>query len=586
MTYTLSPWRLDDLYPGHASPELESAFSDVEKKVSAFEKIRPELKPDLGVKRFLEIIRELEAVSRIGYRMYAYANLLFAADTQNQDAQTLLGRIQQFFAEIGNRTLFFSLWWKDLDQANADRLMKKSGDYRYYLEEMRHFKPHTLSEAEEKVVNIKNVTGAEALNTLRDTLTNRYIFKVEVEGQVKEITEGELFALVRGPNAELRAKAYQELYRVYAQDAPIIGQIYQSLLRDWHNENVGLRKFSSPIAARNLSNDIPDDVVDTLLEVARKNAPIFQRFFRLKANELGMKRLRRYDLYAPVSQSSKQYDFNTAAGMVFESFNAFDPQVGALARRVFDEAHLDSEVRKGKRSGAFCYGVEPTLTPWVLVNFQGRADDVGTLAHELGHAIHAMLAAHHSLFTFHSSLPLAETASTFGEMMLLDRLLAEEKDPAVRRDMLFRQVDDAYMVIMRQAFFAMFERQAHEMVMKNATVDDLAEAYRANMEEQFGDSLEIADEFKWEWVVIPHFYSTPFYVYAYAFGQLLVLSLYQQFKAEGEAFKPRYLKILAAGGSEAPEKILSDAGIDIHSAAFWQGGFDIISGLIDQLEKG
>jgi oligoendopeptidase F len=229
--------------------------------------------------------------------------------------------------------------------------------------------------------------------------------------------------------------------------------------------------------------------------------------------------------------------------------------------------------------------VEPALTPWVLVNYQGRADDVATLAHELGHAIHAMLASHHSLFTFHSSLPLAETASTFGEMMLLDRLLAEEKDPAVRRDMLFRQVDDAYMVIMRQAFFAIFERQAHEMVAKNATVNELAEAYRANMDEQFGDSLEIADEFKWEWVVVPHFYSTPFYVYAYAFGQLLVLALYQQYKAEGEAFKPRYLKILAAGGSEAPMKILSEAGIDIHSAAFWQGGFDIISRLVDQLEK-
>jgi oligoendopeptidase F len=586
MTYTLSPWRLDDLYPGHASPELESAFVEVEKKVSAFEKIRPELIPDLGVERFIEILRELEAASRTGYRMYAFANLLFAADTQNQDAQTLLGRIQQFFAEIGNRTLFFSLWWKDLDKANADRLMKQAGDYRYYLEEMRHFKPHTLTEAEEKVVNIKNVTGAEALNTLRDTLTNRYTFKVEVDGQVKEMTEGELFVLVRGSNPELRAKAYQELYRVYSQDAPIIGQIYQSLLRDWHNENVSLRRFASPIAARNLSNDIPDDVVDTLLEVARKNAPVFQRFFRLKAKVLGMERLRRYDMYAPVSQSSKNYSFDDAANMVRESFTQFDPKVGTLAMRVLDETHLDSEVRKGKRSGAFCYGVEPSLTPWVLVNFQGRADDVGTLAHELGHAIHAMLAAHHSLFTFHSSLPLAETASTFGEMMLLDRMLAEESDPAVRRDMLFRQVDDAYMVIMRQAFFAMFERRAHEMVMNNATVDELAEAYKVNMAEQFGDSLEVADEFKLEWVVIPHFYSTPFYVYAYAFGQLLVLSLYQQYKTEGETFKPRYLKILAAGGSEAPEKILADAGIDIHSADFWQGGFNIITGLVDQLEKG
>ncbi len=585
MTYTLSPWRLDDLFPGHASPELESAFEEVEKKVSAFEQCRPELKPDLGVERFLEILRELESLSRVGYRMVAFANLLFSSDTQNQDAQTLLGRVQQFFAGIGNRTLFFSLWWKDLEQASADRVMKESGDYHYYLEEMRHFKPHTLTEAEEKVVNIKNVTGAEALNTLRDTLTNRYTFKVEVDGQVRELTEGELFSMVRLPDADLRARAYQELYRVYTHDAPILGQIYQSLLRDWHNENVSLRKFATPIAARNLRNDIPDAVVDTLLDVSRRNAPVFQRFFRLKAKELGMTRLRRYDLYAPVSQSSKNYSFDEAANMVLESFTLFDPRVGRLAKRVLDDAHLDSEVRKGKRGGAFCYGVEPALTPWVLVNYQGRADDVATLAHELGHAIHAMLAEHHSLFTFHSSLPLAETASTFGEMMLLDLLLAEETDLAVRRDMLFRQVDDAYMVIMRQVFFAMFERQAHEMVMNNATVTELAEAYRANLEEQFGDSLEIGEEFKWEWVVIPHFYSTPFYVYAYAFGQLLVLSLYQQYKADREAFKPRYLKILAAGGSEAPEKILAEAGIDIHSTAFWQGGFDIIAGLIDQLEK-
>jgi len=586
MTYTLSPWRLDDLFPGLASPELESAFAEVEKKTSAFENIRPELKPDLGVGRFLEILRELEALLRATFHMYAYAILLFSADTQDQEAQTLLGRIQQFGAEMGNRNLFFSLWWKGLDEANASRLMENSGDYHYYLETMRHFKPHTLSEGEEKIVNLKNVTGAQALNTLRDTLTNRYTFKVEVEGQVREMTEDELFALLRQPEADLRARAYQELFRVYSQDAPIIGQIYQSLLRDWHNENVGLRHFSSPIAARNLANDIPDDVVDTLLEVARKNAPIFHRFFRLKARALGMERLRRYDIYAPVSASSKQYAFNDAAQMVLESFSQFDPNVGTLARRVFDESHLDSEVRKGKRSGAFCAGVDPLLTPWVLVNYQGRAEDVATLAHELGHAIHAMLASHHSQLTFDASLPLAETASTFGEMMLLDRLLAGEKDPAVRRDMLFRQLDDAYKTIVRQAYFAMFERQAHEMVMKNASVDDLAQAYWSNVQEQFGGSLEIADEFKWEWIVISHIYSTPFYVYAYAFGQLLVLALYRQYKAEGEAFKPRYLKILAAGGSEAPEKVLSEAGVDIHSAAFWQGGFDILSGLVDQLEKG
>jgi oligoendopeptidase F len=220
----------------------------------------------------------------------------------------------------------------------------------------------------------------------------------------------------------------------------------------------------------------------------------------------------------------------------------------------------------------------------VLTNYQGKANDVATLAHELGHAIHSMLAEEHTQFTFHSSLPLAETASTFGEMLLVDRLLEDETDEDVRRDMLFRQVDDAYATIMRQIYFALFERQAHQMTHDGATVNELSEAYMENLKEQFGDAVDLSDEFRWEWVSIPHIYGTPFYVYAYSFGQLLVFSLYQQFQAEGESFKPRFLKILSAGGSDAPARILSEAGIDISKAEFWQGGFDVISDLVAQLE--
>jgi oligoendopeptidase F len=210
---------------------------------------------------------------------------------------------------------------------------------------------------------------------------------------------------------------------------------------------------------------------------------------------------------------------------------------------------------------------------------------VAVMAHELGHAIHSMLAEKHSAFTFQASLPLAETASTFGEMMLTDKLLSEESDESVRKEILFKQVDDAYATIMRQAYFALFEKQAHELVQKNASVDELSAAFLENIKEQFGDSLELSDDFKWEWVSIPHIYATPFYVYAYAFGQLLVLSLYKQYKAEGEAFKPKYLKLLSAGGSESPTKILSEAGIDINSAKFWQGGFDVLDNLVSELGK-
>lgn len=584
MTFTPKAWSLDDLYPAFDSPELETAYAELEEQVTAFESLRPTLNPKMDVDDFIAMLKASEKSARLAHKLYSFAGLAFAANTQDQTAMSAMSRVEQFLADVENRTLFFSLWWKDLADETAQRFMDAAGDFRYYLEEIRNFKPHTLSEAEEKVINIKNVTGVNALITLYDSITNRYGFKLEINGETKEMTRGELMTYVRGADADLRAAAYQELYRVYAEDGAILGQMYQTRVRDWGNENINLRKFANPISARNLGNDIPDEAVDTLLKVCEKNANTFQRYFKLKAKHLGVKKLRRYDLYAPVVQSDKEYDFEKATEMVMDSFESFSPKFATLAQRVFDDEHLDAEVRKGKRGGAFCWSVVPGISPWVLLNYQGRADDVATMAHELGHAIHSMLAEDHNVFTFHASLPLAETASTFGEMMLVDKLLAHESDESVRRDLLFRQVDDSYATIMRQAYFALFERKAHEMVKENASVDELAAAYMENLATQFGDSLDVSEEFKWEWVSIPHIYHTPFYVYAYAFGQLLVLSLYQQYKAEGDAFKPRYLKILSAGGSKAPEKILNEAGIDIRSAEFWQGGFDVINDLVTQLE--
>jgi len=584
MSFTQSPWSLSDLFTTHDSPEMNAGFDELDIKVVEFEALRPSLSPQMPPPAFLDAIRLLEAISRLASRIADFAALSFSADTQDQVIQAFQSDVESRMAVIANRTLFFSLWWKSLDETAAERLMAGSGDYRYWLEEMRHFKPHTLTEPEEKVINIKDVTGARAIVNLYNTFTNRYAFRLEVDGEIKELTRGELMVFVRSYDPDLRARAYQELYRVYGQDGTILGQMYQTLARDWHNENLDMRHFKSPLAVRNLANDIPDDVVDTLLGVCQDNNPVFQRFFRLKAHWLGMERLRRYDIYAPMVKTEKKYTFDQAAALVFDAFQRFEPRLSNLAHRVLEQNHLDSEVRRGKMTGAFCATVAPDITPWVLVNYQGKPEDVATLAHELGHAIHSQFAAEHSLFTFHPSLPLAETASTFGEMVLVDHLLTTESDASVRQTLLFRQVDDAYATVMRQAQFALFERQAHALVQQGATVDELSNAYLENLHSQFGDAIEVSDEFRWEWVSIPHIYLTPFYVYAYTFGQLLVLSLYQQYKLEGSTFKPRYLSLLSAGGSKSPEKILSDAGINMHSASFWQGGFDVIRGLIEQLE--
>ncbi len=583
-TFEQTRWSLVDLVPAVDGPEFEQYLADLEAAVSELEASRDALSPDLSEDSFARLLSLVETIAGLSQRLGYYGGLWFYEDTQDQEALAYRGRMEKLLTDVRNRTLFFELWWKGLDDEAADRLLPASGDNGYYLQSLRRFKPHTLTEAEEKVINLKDVNGVEALVTVYDMITSDYLFKVEIDGEVKELTRDALMVYARDPRPEVRAAAYQELYRVYGEQATVLGQIYQHVARDWASENLSLRSFPSPISVRNLRNDIPDPVADTLLEVCRENAKLFQRWFRLKAGWLGMDKLRRYDIYAPLSSADKTYPFPEAADLVLDTLKGFSPTLADQARRVFADNHLDSEVRPRKSHGAFCSSPLPGLTPWVLVNYNGKVSDVATLAHELGHAVHAMMAQDHSTLTFHSSLPMAETASVFVEMLLLERLLAEETDPAVRRDILARFVDDAYATVMRQAYFVLFEREAHALIEEGKTGDHLAERYLANLAEQFGDAVEISDEFRWEWVSIPHFYWTPFYCYAYSFGQLLVLALYRQFETEGETFIPKYLKILAYGGSKGPAEILEEAGIDMTSPAFWQGGFDVIAGMIDELK--
>lgn len=583
--YVQKRWSLDDLFSSFDAPELNEARQQLETLTAAFETRRTQLSAEISAGSFVEILKGYEEALRLLYRVMYFGHLRFAEDTQDQRSQTYLAQSQQLGAEFDNRTMFFKLWWKGLEDEVAGKLIEAAPDYRYWLEALRLEIPFTLSEAEERVINLKDVNGPSALVTLYDAITNRFAFPFSVDGEQVELTRGELQVYMRDADPELRATAYQTLLQKYETEGPILGQIYQYRLRDWQSEKVGLRGYQSPIAVRNQANDIPDEVVEMLLEVCRTNATIFQRFFKLKARWLGVERIRRYDVYAPVVKSKTRYSFEQGAQLVLDSFAEFEPRVASLAARVLEEDHIDSEVRKGKRSGAFCATVDPELTPWVLVNYQGQPDDVATLAHELGHAIHSLLANDLNALSQGPSLPLAETASTFSEMVLIDHILSNHPPAELERDLLFKQMDDAYATIMRQSFFALFERRAHQLTRDGASVDEISAAYLENLQEQFGEALELSDDFRYEWLAIPHFYHVPFYVYAYAFGQLLVLSLYKQFKEEGESFKPRYLAILAAGGSDSPERILARAGIDIRSRDFWQGGFDVLAEALQRLEE-
>ena len=578
-------WSLNDLLPEPVHKSLEESFSKLEQALVEFEAMQEKLTPEISVNEFNNILHILESINIIKSRIEAYTDLLFAEDTQNPAILNMRDRVDQVLTDVSNRAMFFELWFKELSDDAANHLIANSGDLRYFLESMRRYKPFTLSELEEQMINLKDVNGIDAMVNLYEMITNQFTFKFEVDGKPKTLTRDQLSSYFQSPSSEIRAAAYQELYRVYTENSTVLAQMYIHRVRDWHTEGIDLRGFSSPISARNLENDLPDDVVETLLSVCRKNANVFQRYFKLKAGWLGLDKLRRYDIYAPLTPSEKKFDYAAALQMIADSYQVFSPEVANLAQRVFDDDHLDSVIRPGKRSGAFCYTALPELTPWVMINYDGNARDIATLAHELGHAVHAMLADGHSVLTQQACLPLAETASVFAEMQLTERLLKQEKDPSVRRDLLANALDDAYITVMRQAYFTIFEKEAHEMINDNKSLDELNDQYLNNLREQFGDAVEISDEFKWEWIAVPHFYQSPFYTYAYSFGQLLVLALYQQYRLEGEAFIPKYLKILSYGGSESPSKILNEAGLDITSSTFWQGGFNVIQNMIAELEN-
>ncbi len=586
--YQQTRWTLNAILPTPAGDPVEQIVEELEGVTLEIEALRPTLAADMNETDFVRILDAIEKISHLGNRLGSYGPLWFSEDTQNQDALAFMGRMDQLLTDAQNRTLFFSLWWKELDDDAAARLLGYANeDQTYYLEQERKFKDHTLSEAEEKIINIKNVNGISALTTLYDMITNKFVFELEVDGETKKMTRDELMNYVRSPNADLRVAAYQEQFRVYEKEAGVLAQIYTHRIRDWASENLRLRNFASPISVRNTLNDIPDEVTNTLLDVCAEQASIFHRYFKLKAGWLGLPngKLRRYDLYAPLrKQSDKKIAYGDAVDIVLNSLGEFSPVVANHAERVFKDGHIDAEIRPNKRGGAFCASILPGMTPLVLANYTGKPRQVATLAHELGHAIHALLAADHSVLTFHSALPMAETASVFAEMLLTDRLLAEERDPLVRRDLLAEAINDTYATVLRQAYFVIFERDAHRAIAQGKTMEDLNKQYLANLADQFGDSVEVSEDFKHEWICIPHIFHTPFYCYAYSFGQLLALSLYQRYKEEGQSFTPKLLKILAYGGSASPDHILSEAGINIADPNFWRSGFKVIEGMINEVE--
>ena len=598
MTLFIKPkigsWKLTDLIEDPNKSEFQEFLQSLEARIKQLEDRRKDLNPKISVTDFEKLLQLIEDISEKVNVASGYANLRYSADTSSNEAASLVTKMEIMRSNITNRLMFFDLWFKkDIDEENAQRLIDSIPSvYREYLKHKRLLAKYTLTEPEEKIISTLEVTGPNALVKIYDRMTSSFEFVMAVRKGKKIIkkifpNKEKMLSLIRSPKPEEREAAYKSLLYVYKKNSGVLGEIYQNLVIQWYDEHISMRGFQSPISARNISNNLDDTTVETLLSVCKRNSVIFQDYFKEKAKMLGVKKLQRYHLYAPLSlknSEQKKFNYENAVNIVLQTFEDFDPQFREYAERIFKEQHLDSEIRKSKLGGAFCYTVSPKRTPYVLLNYNGKSRDVSTMAHEFGHAIHSMSASDKPIVVSHAPLPLAETASVFAEMLLNDNL-TKKVTSKEQKILIAEQIDDMYATIMRQAYFTIFEIDAHHAIAEeNATIDKVSELYLKNLNKQFGSSVTLSPDFQWEWVYIPHFYHTPFYCYAYSFGNLLVLSLYQQFKTEGESFIPKYFKILSAGGSQKTEELLKESNIDISKAEFWQQGFDLVAKKIQELK--
>ena len=580
-------WDLSDLMKNPTKQMFDKKIKEIEKSAEQFERQKNQLKASITESKFLKLLHQIEDITEKSSHIGGYASLKYSEDTQSDEATTLLTKISQFGSKIENQILFFDLWWKkQVDEKNAKRLMKNAGDLSDYLRYKRLMSKYSLTEPEEKIINTLDVTGVSALVKLYDKITNAFTYTIKINDKKKTMGREELTTYVRSKNAKIRETAYKALLTKYQKNKGVVGEIYQNIVLNWKNEGIGMRNFSSPISIQNIGNDIDDKTVDSLLHVCKKNAPVFQKYFSKKADMVGMKKLRRYDLYAPTKSriKEKNYSYDNAVKLVLDSLHKFSPKISDFASHVFNENHVDHSIRPGKRDGAFCSTPLPYITPFVLINYTGKSRDVFTLAHEIGHAVHSIAASDKSILVSDASLPLAETASTYSELLLYDNI-SEIINDGEKKSMLAEKIDDFYATICRQSFFTIFEMDAHEQIANSATVDEISNTYLNNLKTQFGNSIKISDDFGIEWSYIPHFYHSPFYCYSYSFGNLLSVSLFQTYKKEGKSFVPTYIDILAAGGSKKPELLLKEHGFDISKTKFWQDGFDYIKNQVNILSK-
>ena len=581
-------WNLSDLFAAANDPHIELTLKTCYSRAAAFAKrFRPQMEQPnaLTADILLRALDELEAIYEALGRAGSYSGLLYAADTAKSEYQDLEQRVEQRSTEIRNQLLFFELQWLKCDEEAATRLIgdPRLQTYKHYLLNLRRYRPHTLSEPEERVINEKNNTGRNAFGRLFSEITSSLTFTIEKDGRSEDRNLSQILSLLYEPDRLLRQRALKTLYHGLSQHGQVLTFTYDTLIQD-HLTMDRLRAYPNPMAQRHLFNEIDGAAVNTMMTVTESNYGLAHDYFRLKAKLLDLPRLALYDQYAPVGKEVRPFPYSQAQQAILDAFEAFDPRFRQLTAEFFAKNWIDAEIRKGKRGGAFCASPSPQLHPYILCNYNDNLSDVMTVAHELGHGLHGCLSRKQSYFNYDTPLTTAETASVFAEMLVFDHLLARQTNRQAQIALLAGKIEDIFATIFRQNVLTRFEELAFSARKVNRlTPDVLGSLWLEANGKYYGDVVEMPDGYRWGWSYIPHFVHSRFYCYSYVFGQLLVLALYRMYKDEGKSFVPKYLTLLESGGSDTPEALLQPLGVDIHKAEFWQKGFLELKGLVEKL---
>ncbi|MFO0930308.1 MAG: M3 family oligoendopeptidase [Gemmataceae bacterium] len=584
-------WNLGDLYAGLDAPQITADLDAAERRAQAFEqtyrgKIGVPAGPSADL--LLAAVREFEGLCEQLDRPLVYAHLVHAARTDDPRHGALLARTRERRTEINKHLIFFDLEWIQVDAEPVARLLadERLVRYRHYLEQKRVWKPHYLSEPEEKILEEKGVTGRAAFVRLFDETVSTIRCTYTFGGKIELLSIQQVLAKLYDADRAVRQAGAAALTAGLRDNARLLTYILNTVVLD-HRSDCTLRRHADVMAPRHLANEIRPEVVDALLTATERHHGTVQRYYRLKGKLLGLDQLYDHDRYAPLFADQPAVDWPTARRIVEESYQAFSPQAGAIIREFFDRRWIDAELRQGKRGGAFSASAVPSAHPYILMNYTDKLRDVMTLAHELGHGLHQYLARPVGYLQCDTPLTTAETASVFGEMLTFRRLLQLYPDARTRLAMLCSKIEDAFATVFRQVVLTRFEQKVHRARQEEGELatDQLNALWLEANAPMHGDVVKMTDDYAWWWSYIGHFIHTPFYCYAYSFGELLVLALVKKYEQDGDAFVPKYLEMLSAGGSQPPHVLVAKLGVDVNDPAFWELGLLLLGDMVSEAER-